>query len=168
METQLSLCVCVCVSLLLVYTCIIFSSPVILWSSLVLFLTPSILSYPPPSLTLIFYSSMSCIHLLYSICFLPLPALYDHSLSLHSSVNRFSLDLSSTKTRQCPVEYTHSRQGTAGYGSIARRRLVDPMAIHCYYSPENNRLKQTGSHRTIRWNIWLTCMDTHMRAQTPR
>lgn len=42
------------------------------------------------------------------------------SLSLHSSVNRFSLDLSSTKTRQCPVEYTHSRQGTTGYGSTSQ------------------------------------------------
>lgn len=137
-------------------------------------------SHLPNSIySLLSSSSMSSTHLLYSFVYYPtLPSptfLSGHSqsyppsphlfplpasLSLHSSVNRFSLDLSSTKTRQCPVEYTHSRQGTTGYGSIDRR-LVDPMAIHCYYSPENNWLMQTGSHGTIGWNIWFTCMDTH-------
>lgn len=105
------------------YIRIIFSSPVLLCYYPVLFLHLLPVILLPLSIIVIFSSFISSPHLLYYVSYQSLLSVSGHSqsyppsshlsslpasLSLHSSVNRFSLDLSSTKTRQCPVEYTHT------------------------------------------------------------
>lgn len=82
-----------------------------------------------------------------------------------STLNGFSLDLPSTKTRQCPVEHTDipggamaAKSGGGGQGILWLSTIFTAL--------KNNWLKQTESHWAIRW-IYLpylhgcTFVDTH-------
>lgn len=81
-----------------------------------------------------------------------------------STLNGFSLDLSSTKTRQCPVEHTDIPGGAMAAQSGGQG---DPLVIYYFHSTENNCLKQTESLWTIgrvyltNFAWVLTIVDTH-------
>lgn len=126
----------------------------------------------------IVFSAIFPNHLLYSICFSPFltflfavpnPTLIILPWSCLPVTSFFCeeiftrLILNKDQTMSCWVH----RQHTGNCGSIASRRLVDPLTILCFYSLENNWPKQTESHQTTR-RLYLTCMHgyTHVCKNT--
>lgn len=65
-------------------------------------------------------------------------------LRCQSTLNGFSLDLSSTKSRQCPVEHTDIPGGAVAAQSGVRGP-GEPLVIYYFHNTENNCLKQTES-----------------------
>lgn len=64
-------------------------------------------------------------------------------LRCQSTLNGFSLDLSSTKSSQCPVEHTDILGGAVA--AVRRRGPGEPLVIYYFHNVENNCLKQTES-----------------------
>lgn len=85
-------------------------------------------------------------------------------LRCQSTLNGFSLDLPSTKSRQCPVEHTHVPGGAVA--AVRTRGPGEPLVIYYFHNTENNCVKQTESH-VYQMDIsdllaWVhTFVDTH-------